>query len=227
MSLWLVIPTRGLAAGKTRLSSVLSAKQRIEFNTLCINGLLSAFGSLALRPSQFGSSSAKLQQCIVVSPSVDARTLALNRGARALDDGTTGDLNAALRRACEVARINGADHILVLAADLPLVRGHHLAELIESNLGNSATLIADKTGQGTNGLLLPANAASGFAFGEGSLQRHQKHFVRAGLAVTIWRDPALAFDIDTPDDLAAWQRTPEALKLGGAAVEQTAPDCLR
>ena len=68
------------------------------------------------------------------------------------------------------------------------------------------TLIADKTGTGTNGILLPAAAARGFAFGEASLARHAQRFGAAGQPVRLWRDAGLALDIDTPDDLSAWQR---------------------
>ena len=196
MSLWLVIPSRGLSAGKTRLTSVLSARERIEFNTFCINGVMSAFEAV----------SGSLRQCIVISPSDDAHALARARGAQPLADATADGLNAAVRQACDHARAHGADQILILAADLPEVRGHHLEKLLDSNPGDVATLIADKTGLGTNGLLIPARAASGFAFGEHSLSRHREHFAREGLTVTLWRDPALAQDIDTPDDLLTWRR---------------------
>lgn len=196
MSLWLVIPTRGLAAGKTRLSSILSPGERIEFNTLSLSSVMSAFESLP----------ASLRRCIVVSPSADAHCLARGRGAQALEDAAAGGLNAAIEQACRAARADGAAQILVLAADLPRVRNHHLKRLLDSNPVDSVTLIADKTGQGTNGLLIPAREAAGFAFGPYSLEQHQRHFGRTGRPVTIWRDPALAFDIDTPDDLIAWRQ---------------------
>lgn len=202
MSLWLVIPTRGLATGKTRLSSVLSEQQRIDFNTFCINGLLSAFEVI-----RFGSSSPSLQQCIVISPSADARALARERGARPLEDRAIGGLNAAIEHACKEARTHGALNILVLAADLPRVRHQNLEALLNAGRDNSVILIADKTGRGTNGMLIPAAVTEGFAFGEGSLERHHQHFAGAGLRVTIWRDTELALDIDTPEDLAVWKRT--------------------
>ena len=71
---------------------------------------------------------------------------------------------------------------------------------------DAVTLIADKTGAGTNGILLPAAAARGFAFGEASLARHARLFGTKERPVRLWRDAGLALDIDTPDDLSAWQR---------------------
>ena len=59
MSLWLVIPTRGLATGKSRLAAVLGANERIGLNTQWLDALLTAFAAIA----------GGLNHCIVVSPS--------------------------------------------------------------------------------------------------------------------------------------------------------------
>lgn len=197
MSLWLVIPIRGLAAGKSRLASVLGAGERLSLNTQWLEALLDAFANLA----------GGLDCCVVVSPSDDALSHAESRGARALRETGPGDLNAALEQACGYAREHGAGRILILAADLPEVRSRALSALIEACSTDSVTLVADKTGTGTNGMLLPAHAARGFSFGEGSLARHEQWFKTPGQPVSLWRDAGLALDIDTPADLSAWQQT--------------------
>ena len=197
MSLWLVIPIRGLAAGKSRLATVLGAGERLSLNTQWLEALLDAFAALA----------GGLSHCIVVSPSDDALSYAEHRGAHALRETGLGDLNAALEQGCEYARARSAQRILILAADLPEVRYRVLSRLLEACSTDAVTLIADKTGTGTNGMLLPANAARGFAFGEGSLARHERLFTTPGKPVHIWRDAGLALDIDTPDDLSDWRRT--------------------
>ena len=196
MSLWLVIPTRGLAAGKSRLATVLGADERLGLNTRWLDALLDAFAAIA----------GGLGHCVVVSPSDDALAHAARRGAQALRETEPGGLNAALEQGCEHARKRGADRILILAADLPDVQHTALLRLIEGSQADAVTLIADKTGTGTNGILLPAAAARGFAFGEGSLARHEKLFGAAGQPVRLWRDAGLALDIDTPADLSIWQR---------------------
>ena len=197
MSLWLVIPIRGLAAGKSRLATVLGANERLSLNTQWLEALLDAFAALA----------GGLSHCVVVSPSDDALSYAEHRGAHALRETGLGDLNAALEQGCEYARARSAQRILILAADLPEVRSRALSQLVEACSADAMTLIADKTGTGTNGMLLPANAARGFAFGEGSLARHERLFTTPGKPVHIWRDAGLALDIDTPDDLSDWRRT--------------------
>lgn len=196
MSLWLVIPIRGLAAGKSRLAAVLGANERVGLNTQWLDALLNAFAAIA----------GGLKQCIVVSPSDDALAHAARRGARALREAGPGELNAALEQGCEHAREHGAERILILAADLPEVQHTALLRLIEGSHADAVTLIADKTGAGTNGILLPAAAARGFAFGEASLARHARLFGTEERPVRLWRDADLALDIDTPDDLSAWQR---------------------
>ncbi len=193
----MVVPMRGLAAGKSRLASVMGSTQRTRLNTQWLDRVLDAFAAVQGHAGQ----------CLVVSPSQDALAHARKRGLCALSEAGGGDLNGAVEHACAHAQGLGATRILILAADLPLASELALRRLVVETPTEAVALVADKHGQGTNGILLPANAARGFSFGEGSLSRHQTRFEREGLVVLIWRDEALAFDIDTPDDLASWRAT--------------------
>ena len=113
-------------------------------------------------------------------------------------------LNAALAHACDEARSRRAATILILAADLPDVNGAALARLRNATPRESAAIIVDKLGSGTNGLLLPASCDAQFSFGEASLARHRQAIESSGVPMAVWNDPALAFDIDSPDDFLRW-----------------------
>ena len=194
MSDWFVVPIRSLSDGKSRLAGVLRPPERRAFNEMLLTRSLDAIAR----------ASDGLSRCIVASADRDALELANRRGATPLLDGPDCGLNAALAAACDEARSRQASSILILAADLPDVSGAALARLRDGTPSGSAAIIADKSGCGTNGLLLPARCESRFAFGQASLRRHCAAIESSGVPVAIWRDPALSFDIDSPDDFLRW-----------------------
>ena len=198
--MWTIVPVRGLATGKTRLEPVLDADGRRQ---LCTHMLLN---TLAAVEGTFDD----LGRCIVVSADPAARATAAARGARVVGDppgaaaGRT--LDAALDAAREVARTAGARQLLLISADMPDIDTHALRALLQDTPDGATVLLADKSGSGTNGMLLPATLPLRFAFGPGSLDRHARALAAFGVDITRCGDRRLAFDIDTPADLDAWQR---------------------
>jgi 2-phospho-L-lactate guanylyltransferase len=69
----------------------------------------------------------------------------------------------------------------------------------------------DRAGTGTNGLVLRPPGVIGFRFGKGSFALHLEEVERAGVPLVAVNRAGLAFDLDTPQDLARW------LELGDAA----------
>lgn len=201
MNTWTLLPVRGLASGKSRLAAVVSADERRALNNQMLNRTLEA---IAQSREAFEMPGNALAQCIVVSADADVLNLARLRGAHALDEGRNAGLNAALELARAAANARGARRLLVLTADLPKVDAAALERLNRAIPANAAAVISDKTGTGTNGLLLPAHANICFAFGAGSLERHRTALELLGIDTRIWQDPALAFDLDTAADYVAW-----------------------
>ena len=191
---WTIIPVRGLAAGKTRLAAMLSPAQRAALNAQLLERALSAVHE----------AEGTLARCLVASAGADALALARARGAHGLPEAHGTGLNAALARAAGHARELGAQTLLVLASDLPDVDGPALQRLAAAVPPGGAAIIEDKSGTGTNGLVLPARHAMPFAFGADSLARHRAALADSGLVHLVWNDPALAFDLDTPEDWRAF-----------------------
>jgi 2-phospho-L-lactate/phosphoenolpyruvate guanylyltransferase len=104
--------------------------------------------------------------------------------------GLNAELDAA-RRTC-------GGRIVAIHADLPCLSRQDVAALIASSASGIA-IAPDRHDTGTNALALAAGVRFDFAFGAGSFQRHR---LAAGARGTIVRRPGLAFDLDTPDDLA-------------------------
>ena len=196
MSLWSIVPARGLAAGKSRLAGILEPAERMALNTLLLERALAAVEA----------ADGKLAHCIVVSAGADALALAREKGAVPLKDpGEPGGLNAAVEAARNLARILGATTLRVLAADLPDVSGAALVALGAAVPASGVVIVADKHGSGTNALMLPAGSTFRFDFGEDSLARHQAAARALGAEPLVWHVPELAFDLDSPEDYRQWQ----------------------
>jgi 2-phospho-L-lactate guanylyltransferase len=198
MNLWTVIPCRGLQSGKSRLSSVLDDTERRALNEWLLRHVLGAVAE-----SQGGP-----QHCIVVSPSEDALELAESLGAHVLDEPERAGLNQALGLAAGFATARGAERLLVLSSDLPyLTREAVDAFLAVATRGQWIVLAGDHTTSGTNGIVLDVPSRFRFRFGEGSLVAHREEAIRIGAAVVVHREDPLAYDLDTPEDLARWHAT--------------------
>lgn len=106
-------------------------------------------------------------------------------------------LNGAVRAGVDRLARTGTRWVTVAHGDLPRASG----------LGSlpafaGLTLVPDRRDDGTNVLRLPADSTFRFAYGPGSFRAHRAEAARCGLAVRVLRDPALAYDVDWPDDVA-------------------------
>ena len=113
-------------------------------------------------------------------------------------------LNAGIREARDDAIAGGADAVMILPIDLPLVSPAALAQLVAplSVVGERplVVLAPDRHHRGTNGLLLAPPDAIEPSFGGDSRAAHEACARDAG-ARYVELDGPLSLDLDTPDDL--------------------------
>ena len=76
---------------------------------------------------------------------------------------------------------------------------------------SGVAIAPDRAGHGTNGLALRPLDAIAFRFGVESHAAHLAEAEAAGVPLVEVHRPGLAFDLDTPADLARW------IELGDAA----------
>ncbi|MCC7483988.1 MAG: 2-phospho-L-lactate guanylyltransferase [Burkholderiales bacterium] len=193
---WTIVPVRGIAAGKTRLAAVLDAPARARLNRRLLEHTL---GVVALW-------SGGLERCLVVSACPETRVLATRRGAVAVaETRPAAGLNAALTLAAARAAGAGASRALVLASDLPRLVPEALAVLASAAAAGRRMAIApDSRREGTNALVLPLEAPYEFRYGEQSFARHLALAAGRGWSAAVVERAELAFDLDTPEDLAGW-----------------------
>ena len=112
-----------------------------------------------------------------------------------------GHSEAALLGIAEAVR-RRARRVLLVPGDCPLIDAAEVDRLLDT-AGPGVTVVPDRHATGTNALVLEPPDVMAPAFGPGSCERHQALAREAGVDVRVIEVPSLAFDVDTPDDLAA------------------------
>jgi 2-phospho-L-lactate guanylyltransferase len=107
-------------------------------------------------------------------------------------------LNNAVTAGVDALR-DSYDEVIVAHADLPRARD---LTVVRGFVG--VTLVPDRHRDGTNVICVPTDCGFRFAYGPGSFTRHLDEVGRIGLAARVLTDDALAWDIDTPDDLGGF-----------------------
>jgi len=191
MSLWAIVPVKPLRRGKSFLSSVLSEDERTLLNYTMLDNTLKA---LKMVP--------EIAQVLVVSRDPAALALARNHGGRTVQEDGNPGLNTALKRATVVAKLYSARGVLIIPADLPLLTGREIAELISRSTNPPELIIApDRRGNSTNALLLCPADLFEIRFGPGSFVYNVQQAMKIGCRVDVFHIEAFSLDIDLPEDL--------------------------
>jgi len=183
---------------------------------------MSPAGRRALAESMFSDVLVALRRAdsvdgvLVVTGDTGAQQIAGGYGAMVLDDDDQGH-NPAARRGIRAALESGADRVLLVPGDCPLIDPAELDELIARDVDERSVLIVpDRHGTGTNALLMTPPGSLAPAFGPGSAQRHATTAQSEGTTPEIVDVPSLALDVDTPEDLDALREGLDCTH-GGAA----------
>lgn len=189
MKLWLLTPVKPLLESKSRLSEVLPADRRAD--------LVRRMLAHVLRSAQAAE---VLTGMVAISRDPEVLVSSQRLGAEGLLE-TGYDLNAALTQGRELVLRRGADALLVLPADLPLLTVDDVRQLYTLALHQPGVVIAPSRDGGTSALLLRPPGAIEFAFGEGSFVRHCALAQANDMPYRVYESPTLAFDVDRPEDL--------------------------
>lgn len=190
-----VLPVKRLGSAKQRLAAGLDAERRRELAGAMVADVLEAIGEART-----------IDRLIVVSGDPVAQELANKVGAEVVPDPEdAGHVEAALAGIAR-AEVEGAEQVVLLAGDCPLLDPRELDRLLTGVPDRYVGIVPDRHGTGTNALLLsPANAIVP-AFGEGSRDRHVESARAAGIPFGIEELPSIELDLDTPADAIALTR---------------------
>ena len=117
--------------------------------------------------------------------------------------------NTAAERGIARARAGGAEAVLLLSSDLPLVTAGAVRQILQSAARLKAPLAVavPAIGRGgTNALYLRPPDAIGMHFGDESLTKFQADAQGRGVRFVIHHSDAIALDLDEPSDLERLSR---------------------
>jgi 2-phospho-L-lactate guanylyltransferase len=189
-----LVPVKDPALGKSRLAAVLDAPARAALNL-----------ELTRRTFECCAAAFGPGRTVVVTASAPVAADAEARGFAVVGEPSPGDLNAALGLAAECAIERGAQALLVVPVDLARVTADGLRGLSSALETPGCVLVPDRHGTGTNLLGLRPARTDLFRFGGRSLEAHRRAVAEAGVEMRVHADPALALDLDTPEDYRLWR----------------------
>lgn len=194
-SVWAVVPLRGLATAKTRLSPALDPGQRLALVT-----------EMAVRTLTATRDARRISGTVLVTLDAAAARLAESLGARTIVQRLPG-LNEAIAEGMVLAASRGATAAIILPIDLAAVTPDALdAVIATADLAPAAApvvvLVPDRHGTGTNVLVEAPIGIVEPAFGPDSRAAHRTA-AEAAEATLLEVGGPLILDVDTPADLVA------------------------
>lgn len=199
MKTFAVLPVKRFAEAKQRLAMGIDEERRIALVAAMMEDVLEAIGEAR-----------SIEQTILVSGDPVAQEIAARHHAKVVPDPTdAGHVPAALA-GIATAEAEGADRVVLLPGDCPLLDPRELDRLLTGVPEHYVAVVPDRHGTGTNALVLSPPDAIQPAFGEGSRERHVAAARDIGIPFGIEDLSSLALDLDTPADLVALTRKLEA-----------------
>ncbi|MBI4279498.1 MAG: 2-phospho-L-lactate guanylyltransferase [Armatimonadetes bacterium] len=190
MRLHILVPTKRFDEAKQRLAPALDDHRRRVLSRAMLTGVLRA----AARAGGAGGR-------WVVGGDQEVADLCAREGWAWLPE-LGRDLNETLVRAVARCAAAGAGGVLILPADLPLLRAADVETVLAAWRPGRAVLVRSRDGAGTNALVLPAAGTGALWFGPGSADLHRGGLEARGLEVVEMEVPGIAADLDVPADLA-------------------------
>ena len=195
MSLWAIVPVKALHESKSRLRDVLTPVARVE---LTREMLLNTLQVLAELP--------EIERTLVVSADSSVLALARESGAEVVDERGSPSLNKALNQATAIASERRAEAVLILPADLPLLKAADVLDLIVRAHDPPVVVVSpDRKRNGTNALFVAPPGTIEYEFGPDSFEHHVRSAEASGARVEIIELPTIALDLDAPEDLEIYQ----------------------
>lgn len=187
-----VLPVKRFGSAKQRLAPGMGATHRAELAAAMLEDVLEAIGAAR-----------SIERTVVVSSEPRAIERATAAGTELIPDPDEGGHSGAALAGIARARELGAECVVLLPIDCPLLDPRELERLLTGMPERYVAIVPDRHGTGTNALALAPPDAISPSFGEGSCARHVSAAREAGVPFGVEELPSLALDLDTPADVVA------------------------
>jgi len=189
-----IVPIKSFASAKQRLAGTLASGSRRSLVQAMFSDVLGGLRKTA-----------GIDGIAVVTDDVSAESLASGDRMVVLHDDRCAGQSEATEIAIEYAQQHRYDRVLLVPGDTPLLDPTAVEDLLARSARDevAVVIVPDRHGTGTNALLITPPGAFAPAFGPGSFDRHLEHARESGLVHRVEKLDSLAYDVDTPEDLAA------------------------
>lgn len=206
-----LVPVKDLSRAKERLSSILSPYERTILAHAMLEDVLRAL-----------KGSRTLDRLFVVTSDENAIEIAAGLGAEIIQEKTQEGESKSVDSASATCMDMGAESVLVIPGDAPLVTSQDVDFILEKEKTySSVILVPSRDEMGTNAILRKPPDAIPSRFGLDSFRKHISEAERRNIPYEIHKVPRIALDIDEPEDLAlfASQESPtktyrELIRIG-------------
>jgi len=192
---WVIVLIKDFGSAKQRLRPALGPRSR---------------RALARRNARLAVSAAAAgDHVLVVAGGERVATLAAMWGAEVLLEPREEGQNVAASRGIARAVSAGADAVLLLSSDLPLVTAPAVRDLLDAAAATDRPLVmaVPAIGRGgTNALYLRPPDAISLHFGDDSLGKFRHDAESRGVEFLMHHSEAMALDLDEPSDLVRLRR---------------------
>ncbi len=201
---WAVVPVKEFTAAKQRLVGLLSPEQRRVLAACMVEDVL---GTLAEVPQLAG--------VLVVTCDELAVRIAERVGARVVADHAREGQTAAVTAAARLLVREGADAMLAVPGDIPLINAEEVSALLRAHAPMPAfSIVPAHDRRGSNAVLCSPPDAVPLRFGDDSFVPHLAAARRMGIEPSILPLPGIGLDIDRPEDFARLARLLAAGRRG-------------
>jgi len=185
-----VVPVKSLRQSKTRLSRILTPRERTALILAMLHDVLNALAS-----------SLVCRVCLVASDSM-VQDLADGRKVTYCQEKRHG-LNSAIDLGVKWCNKHEAEAVLIVPADVPMVTSEDINWIIRLGAERKCIVISPSLNGGTNALLQKPPGVIPLRFGKNSYIKHIKQALFDGVSVKSYWSKRVAVDIDSLEDLAA------------------------
>jgi len=192
---WVIVLVKDFGSAKQRLRPALGPRSR--------RALARRNARLAVRAAAAGD------HVLVVAGGEGVAAMAEVWGAEVLLEPREEGQNVAASRGISRAMSAGADAVLLLSSDLPLVTAESVDELLRAAaaIDGSLAMAVPAIGRGgTNALYLRPPDVISLHFGDDSLDKFRRDAESRGVDFLTHHSEAMALDLDEPSDLARLRR---------------------
>ncbi|MBV9756927.1 MAG: 2-phospho-L-lactate guanylyltransferase, partial [Alphaproteobacteria bacterium] len=160
--IWAVVPVKEFAGAKQRLAPALAADQRRRLAAAMVQEVLAVLAAAA-----------GLAGVVVVTCDPEACRLAERFGARVVGEHAREGQTAAVSAAAAMLAREGADGMLAVPGDIPLIGAAEVAAILAAHrLAPAFTIVPAHDGRGSNAVLCSPPDAVPLAFGNDSFLPH-------------------------------------------------------